>query len=158
MCSLFYCQCICISIWRLFNILILFSSFSNQGRVGWEGRPLVTAGKENITFCYLALKQEVKWCSIFLDKHTEVFLVWWYCTISNVSRDNLSAWTKPFQNFSPGNERQNTSTLHEMLVLIHSKEKVDVKTYLWQIVWLLSLVDETQYFPIRIRTCHQLVT
>lgn len=70
-----------------FFFLFFFVTTLREGRpfgFGWKGKRVFLLF---FFFCYLALKREVKWwCSIFLDKYTnEVFLVWWFCTISNIS-------------------------------------------------------------------------
>lgn len=71
-----------------FFFLFFFVTTLREGRpfgFGWKGKRVFLFFF--FFFCYLALKREVKWwCSIFLDKYTnEVFLVWWFCTISNIS-------------------------------------------------------------------------
>lgn len=70
-----------------FFFLFFFCYHSKGGKTFWFRLERKTCFSFFFFFCYLALKREVKWwCSIFLDKYTnEVFLVWWFCTISNIS-------------------------------------------------------------------------
>lgn len=57
--------------------------------LGWEGRPQSRLEKKKKKI--LSCTEMGRRCSIFLDNYThEVFLVWWYCTIINISGTILS--------------------------------------------------------------------
>ena len=121
------CLCICIFICWLFIVLIILIYFSIQGKsechncclllvlwrvfflpIGREGRPFAFSWKgkhkhEMLTFFIFVILHwngRWNWCSIFLDKYSyEVFLVWWYCTIPNISGTICQFEHKPLSKF-----------------------------------------------------------
>lgn len=128
------CLCICIFICWLFIVLLLFIYFPSLGESNLnatvvvcclsssvffflplcrEGRPFGFSWKGkhgHVIFFYFFIlhwKGTRNRCSIFLDKSTnEVFLVWWYCTIPNISGTICQFEHSLSLNFSSGSGKR----------------------------------------------------